>query len=57
VTPLAPAARPVRSLVDQLGDAVERMIRIEMENLPAHWSESDRREMAKKALFGEGRDG
>jgi hypothetical protein len=43
----------VMSLADDLGGALERMIRTQMTAYPAVWTEQERREAAIAALFGE----
>lgn len=46
---------PVRTLGDvraDLGDALERMIAIQISAYPVCWPDSDKREMAVKHLFG-----
>lgn len=40
---------------EQLGNALESMVQIQMTGYPPHWSDEDRREMAEQHLFG-GRD-
>ena len=41
------APRPFGGLVSDLGDCIERFIQIRMDAYPSHWSEEDRREMAR----------
>jgi hypothetical protein len=44
----------VSDIAAELGAHVERMIQIQMEAYPEHWSEQDRRDMAEQHLFGRG---
>lgn len=37
---------------EQLGNALESMVQIQMKAYPSHWSDEDRREMAEQHLFG-----
>lgn len=50
------APRPVMEIAADLGEVLERMIRIQMTAYPSCWSEADKREVAMKHLFGEKAD-
>lgn len=52
-----PASIPalIERIDDLLAEHLDNMVRIQMEGLPQHWSEADRREMAERFLFGEKR--
>lgn len=49
---MTPTPRTLGELIEHIDAGLDRMVRIEMERLPPHWSEADRREVAEKALFG-----
>ncbi len=51
---MSPRPLPVRALADGLAASLERMIRIQMEAAPAHWSEADKRDWAEARLLGRG---
>lgn len=40
------------TLTGALSDSLERMVVIQMEAYPRHWTEAERREMAERHLFG-----
>ena len=51
----APLDRTVMDDHRALDAGLERMVRIQMEAYPPHWTEAERRELAEKHLFGERR--
>jgi hypothetical protein len=49
---LLEAPMPVRSILNAMDAHRERMIAIQSEAYPDHWSAAERREMAEQHLFG-----
>ena len=46
------ASVEAETLPGALSDSLERMVVIQMEAYPRHWTEAERREMAERHLFG-----
>jgi hypothetical protein len=50
--PAAPHPRARSEISCDLGQSLERMIRLQMQAYPDHWPEEDRRDLAERHLFG-----